>query len=113
MQQFLLAAGLAYEKSSRSTNMAYTQMLFALTFDKLVFNHSPGWISIIGSSLILGPAIIVALQKDAGNVPKHDANVTSGDEESHEMLLSAQHESHELTNNNRIGVQDVEMRDLR
>jgi hypothetical protein len=36
-QQFLLAAGLQYEKSSRATNMVYIQMLFALAFDKLVW----------------------------------------------------------------------------
>lgn len=44
--------------------MTYTQMLFALAFDKLVFGHSPGWTSILGSSLILGPAIFVAMQKN-------------------------------------------------
>lgn len=45
--------------------MSYTQMLFALTFDKLVFNHTPGLLSIAGSSLILGSAIVVALQKQS------------------------------------------------
>jgi drug/metabolite transporter (DMT)-like permease len=33
VMQFLLAAGLQYEKSSRATNMVYMQMLFALSFD--------------------------------------------------------------------------------
>ncbi|KAL8744005.1 MAG: hypothetical protein Q9184_008046, partial [Pyrenodesmia sp. 2 TL-2023] len=46
--QLLLTAGLAYEKSSRATNMVYTQMLFALTFDKLIFDTTPGTISIVG-----------------------------------------------------------------
>jgi hypothetical protein len=63
-QQFLLAAGLQYEKSSRATNMVYTQMLFALGFDKLVWGTTPGTLSIIGSSLILGSAIYVAMRKD-------------------------------------------------
>jgi hypothetical protein len=44
--------------------MTYTQMLFALSFDKFFFGHSPGWMSILGSSLILGPAIFVAMQKN-------------------------------------------------
>jgi len=71
VMQFLLTAGLAYEKSGRATNMAYSQMLFALTFDKLVFGTSPGALSIVGSSLILGSAIYVAVQK--GNVqPKEN-----------------------------------------
>jgi drug/metabolite transporter (DMT)-like permease len=64
IMQFLLAAGLQYEKSSRATNMVYTQMLFALAFDKLIFGTSPGWLSIVGSSLILGSAIYVAVHKD-------------------------------------------------
>lgn len=64
-QQFLLAAGLQYEKSSRATNMVYVQMLFALSFDKLVWGTTPGALSIIGSSLILGSAIYVAMHKEA------------------------------------------------
>jgi drug/metabolite transporter (DMT)-like permease len=67
IMQFLLAAGLQYEKSSRATNMVYTQMLFALAFDKLVFGTTPGVLSIIGSSLILGSAIYVAVQKEAAS----------------------------------------------
>jgi hypothetical protein len=45
--------------------MTYTQMLFALTFDKLVFGHTPDALSIVGTSLILGSAIYVAVQKNA------------------------------------------------
>ncbi|EMC97582.1 hypothetical protein BAUCODRAFT_40060, partial [Baudoinia panamericana UAMH 10762] len=60
VMQFLLAAGLAYEKSSRATNITYTQMLFALTFDKLAFNHTPDLMSIAGSTLILGSALVTA-----------------------------------------------------
>lgn len=65
-QQFLLAAGLAYEKSSRATNITYTQMLFALSFDKLVFGHTPDLMSIAGSTLILGSALYIATMADAG-----------------------------------------------
>ncbi|KAI9753737.1 MAG: TOR complex subunit lst8 [Chaenotheca gracillima] len=65
IMQFLLTAGLTHEKSSRATNMVYTQMLFALAFDKILWGTTPGVLSIIGSSLILGSAIYVALQKDA------------------------------------------------
>ncbi|KAF2872519.1 hypothetical protein BDV95DRAFT_492106 [Massariosphaeria phaeospora] len=66
VMQFLLAAGLQYEKSSRATNMVYCQMLFALFFDRLVFGTSPGALSIIGSSLIVGSAIYVAMHKEPG-----------------------------------------------
>ncbi|OCK93953.1 uncharacterized protein K441DRAFT_563860 [Cenococcum geophilum 1.58] len=64
VMQFLLAAGLQYEKSSRATNMVYTQMLFALAFDKLIWGTTPGALSIVGSSLILGSAIYVAMRKE-------------------------------------------------
>lgn len=63
--QFLLSAGLQQEKSSRATNMVYTQMLFALIFDKLVFGTNPTIISLLGSSLILGSAIYVAVMKES------------------------------------------------
>lgn len=63
--QFLLSAGLQHEKSSRATNMVYTQMLFALIFDKLVFGTKPTLLSLLGSSLILGSAIYIAIQKDS------------------------------------------------
>ncbi|KAH0357157.1 hypothetical protein KCU81_g798, partial [Aureobasidium melanogenum] len=67
IMQFLLAAGLSYEKSSRATNMAYTSMLFALGFDRFIFGQTPGLTSIIGSTLILGSAIYMAMQKDKGD----------------------------------------------
>lgn len=44
--------------------MIYIQMFFALTFDKLVWGTTPDALSIIGSSLILGSAIYVAMNKE-------------------------------------------------
>jgi len=43
--------------------MVYTQMIFALAFDKLIWGTTPGIPSVIGSSLILGSAIYVAMNK--------------------------------------------------
>lgn len=43
--------------------MIYTNMLFALALDKIVFGQSPGWWSIAGSGLILGSAVFIAMQK--------------------------------------------------
>jgi len=63
--QFLLSAGLQHEKSSRATLMVYTQMLFALLFDKLVFGTNPNLLSLLGSSLILSSAIYIAIQKES------------------------------------------------
>lgn len=61
--QFMITAGLSHEKSNRATNMVYTNMLFALLFDRWVFGTIPGVWSLLGSGLILGSAIYVALQK--------------------------------------------------
>ncbi|MCJ1475328.1 hypothetical protein MMC13_003990 [Lambiella insularis] len=66
VMQFLLTAGLAHEKSSRATQMVYTQMLFALAFDKIFWNSTPGVWSIVGSSLVLGSAIYVAVKTESG-----------------------------------------------
>lgn len=114
-QQFLLAAGLAYEKSSRATNMTYTQMLFALGFDKLIFGHTPGVMSILGSSLILGSAIIVAIQQDPSRGSK-EGNEESGlqnDEESRTGLMSSWRDAEIGEDHERLPVQEVQMRALR
>ncbi|KAF1835091.1 hypothetical protein BDW02DRAFT_597608 [Decorospora gaudefroyi] len=86
VMQFLLAAGLQYEKSSRATNMVYMQMLFALTFDKLVWGTTPGALSILGSSLILGSAIYVAMNK--GDPKKTAETRERGDGEEERGLMS-------------------------
>ena len=44
--------------------MVYTQMLFALAFDKLFWDTTPGVASLVGSTLILGSAVYVAVQKN-------------------------------------------------
>ncbi|KAF2722441.1 hypothetical protein K431DRAFT_283869 [Polychaeton citri CBS 116435] len=82
VMQFLLAAGLSYEKSSRATNMIYSQMIFALASDKIFFGHTPGWMSIIGSSLIIGSAIVVTMQQATGqrDVRKEPTGGSVGDE---------------------------------
>jgi hypothetical protein len=68
--------------------MTYTQMLFALTFDKFFFGHSPGWMSILGSSLILGPAIFVAMQKNVDETKESNGNgVCARDEEAQRGLM--------------------------
>ena len=76
VMQVLLTAGLQHEKSSRATNMVYTQMLFALAFDKVVFNTTLGVWGIAGSSLILGSALYVAL---LGNKKKMKDDQGRGD----------------------------------
>lgn len=114
-----MAAGLAYEKSSRATNMTYTQMLFALGFDKLIFGHTPGVMSILGSSLILGSAIVVAIQKDPNRgQPNKDGvreerdSADVGDEESRTGLMSGTRVENS-EDHDRLPVQVVQLRTLR
>lgn len=50
---------------TRATSMVYTQMLFALAGDKLVFGVTPDTMSWIGSVLILAGAVWVASARDS------------------------------------------------
>lgn len=84
--QYLLTAGLRYEKSSRATGMVYTSMLFAIAFDKAIWGVSPGLWSWCGSGLILGAALVVALQKARVPVEK-DENERSGTREEERGLV--------------------------
>lgn len=56
-------------------------MLFALAMDKLIFGHSPELLSIIGSSMILGSAIYVAVKKDSSSPKNEEGYQQVGDEE--------------------------------
>lgn len=99
IMQFLLTMGLAAggrSNGARATNMIYTQMLFALSLDKLVFGQTPGWWSLAGSGLILGSAMYVALQKQqsetgataqAREVDEELGNRNSGVTEEEEMAM--------------------------
>ncbi len=89
VMQFLLASGLQYEKSSRATNMVYTQMLFALSFDKLVWGTTPSGVSIVGSGMILGSAIYVAVHKEAAKGKGVTEGTRDGDEEEVAGLVEA------------------------
>lgn len=86
--QFLLTAGLAYVPpplptkyssdgrpitpspssghGTRATSMVYSQMIFALFFDKIIWNSIPSPLSWAGSGLILASTIYVAFSKGGG-----------------------------------------------
>ncbi|OTB07925.1 hypothetical protein M426DRAFT_317432 [Hypoxylon sp. CI-4A] len=61
--QFLLTEGLQREKAGRATNLIYTQMVFALILERVVWGTTPPVESLFGSVLIIGSAIWVSLQK--------------------------------------------------
>lgn len=75
IMQVLFTAGVASEKSNRATAMVYTHMLFAAGFDRWVFGHEMGFVSVIGCGLIIGSALWVALTRREGE------KVTEGDVE--------------------------------
>ena len=113
VMQILLTAGLAHEKSSRATNMVYTQMLFALAFDKIVWNSTPGIWSIIGSSLILGSALYVAVKSNPPKARKVGGE-GRGDEEV--ALVGGDDLELEEASDDRgplRGVQEVQLRTMR
>lgn len=63
--------------------MVYSQMLFALCADRLIWGLVPGTWSLGGSALILSAAICIALQKDktAGSERREDGGRGPRDEE--------------------------------
>ena len=85
--------------------MVYTQMLFALASDKLVFDSTPGPWSIAGSSLILGSAVYVAVQGNRVVVKKSGEG--RGGEEG--RLVGEEGEGPDRLR----GVQEVQLRTIR
>ncbi|KAI0140712.1 hypothetical protein BJ166DRAFT_446816, partial [Pestalotiopsis sp. NC0098] len=59
--QFLLTAGLSGEKSNRAIIMLYTEIIYAVAFDKWIFGNEMKLLSVAGCVLIIGSALWVAL----------------------------------------------------
>ncbi|KAJ5248731.1 hypothetical protein N7468_000182 [Penicillium chermesinum] len=77
--QYLLTAGLSYApppgiskngQGSRATQGIYSQLLFALLYDKAIWGATLSPLSWIGSALILGCAIYVAMAQEEPAKPK-------------------------------------------
>lgn len=61
--QFLLTRGLQLTKAGRAGMMVYTQMVFALVFEWLVWANTPDGLSVAGGGLILGSVLFVNFWK--------------------------------------------------
>ncbi|KAL2020756.1 hypothetical protein VTK56DRAFT_7954 [Thermocarpiscus australiensis] len=73
VMQFMMTAGIGGERSNRATAMVYTHMLFAAGFDRWVFGHQMGVVSLVGCGLIVGSAVWAALgRKTAGEGRKEE-----------------------------------------
>ena len=70
-------------------------MLFALGFDKFFFGQTPGATSIIGSTMILGSAIYMAMQRDKGSVQGNGDGAGRGQNRDEEEGLMGQDEDNE------------------
>lgn len=57
--QFCLAAGLQREKAGRSSLLIYCNMVFALFWDFVIWDHIPGFLSILGTAIIVGNAYLI------------------------------------------------------
>lgn len=91
--QFLLTAGLQLDKTSRATSMLYTQILFALGFDWLIWGVLPGGWSCVGGLVVIVSTLWSALMKGKGSAEGNSAQRQVVDEES--ALLGAQTEGSE------------------
>lgn len=91
IMQFLFVKGLQYEESNRPANMIYTQLLFALAFDKLIWNVSPGAMSITGVMLVLVSVIYVAVLPQNTKSAGDEDRVQHSDDDEHIELLEHSH----------------------
>ncbi|QRW09882.1 transport protein [Ceratobasidium sp. AG-Ba] len=63
LAQLLLTVGLQRETASRGTLALYVQIVFSLLFERLAFGVVPGALSVVGTCIIMGSAIYVAMNK--------------------------------------------------
>ena len=119
--QFLLTAGLAHEKSSRATSMVYTSMIFALIFDKIIWNETPGFASSVGGVAILGsaawvatcgasaqPKIVKTASEEVGLVAGEEGNGDGDEDEEEDGNVDVELNGYPLTN-----LQEVQLKTIR
>jgi len=87
--QVLLTMGLQRETAGRATMAVYTQIVFATIFQRIFFNTTPPWLSIIGTILILSSALYVALMKEKSK--QSSIKLNSHDPDHMERALHAAH----------------------
>ncbi|GAA5827240.1 hypothetical protein JCM11251_001185 [Rhodosporidiobolus azoricus] len=63
LAQALLTMGLQREKAGRGTLAVYSNLIFAMLLERLIFHKLPDAWSLLGASIIIGGAIRVALEK--------------------------------------------------
>jgi drug/metabolite transporter (DMT)-like permease len=81
--QVFLTEGLQREKAGRATNLIYTQLVFAIIIEYVVWGTTPAPMSLVGSALVVGAAVWVSMQKQK---PKSAEPATGRDEEEQRPL---------------------------
>lgn len=84
--QVLLVMGLQRETASRGTLALYIQIIFASVFERIVFKVTPSYLSLLGTVIIIGSALYVALTKDKKPDSYKRVPQTAGDLEAHEFV---------------------------
>ena len=59
-----MTGALTRERAAKVANITYTQIVWALIWDKVLWNNWPDIWSVLGGGLIIGSAIWVAMKKD-------------------------------------------------
>ncbi|KAI7912042.1 hypothetical protein M9X92_010235 [Pyricularia oryzae] len=84
--QFLLTEGLQREKAGRATNLIYTQIVFALVTERIIWGTVPSSLSLVGGLLIIVAGVWTTLQKqsttsDSANAANAGSSTAEPDEE--------------------------------
>jgi drug/metabolite transporter (DMT)-like permease len=88
--QLLIATSLQSGGSTKALNMVYTQIVFALVMDELVWGQHPNWVSVAGGTLILGSVVTAAVikgRREDDVVQRHGLRDVVCDEEEVEMMI--------------------------
>jgi len=86
----LVAASLSCEGSNRALYTIYTQIVFALVMDEVLWGLRPNSISLVGGTLILGSVVTVAVAKEQTQdktTDKHELENEACDAEEIEMMI--------------------------
>lgn len=95
--QFLLTAGLQHDKSALATTMMYSQVLYALVFDKLIWGNVPPATSWCGGAIVLASTVYVALWGSAGGSAKEGGAEKESSDEEQGLLAGHRREGDETT----------------
>jgi len=73
--QMLMTIGFQIEAAGRASMGIYSQVIFTMILERIIFGTTPGLLSILGTCLILGSAIYVTATKARGDDSSVDRKV--------------------------------------